>query len=121
MQWKPRQAGVNRSEVSSQRKDLLASAAVLGALILAYVALCLVVLHRPDWLSWQSALHASFVGPPALLAWGYGLHSLFWGVTISLVVVAALGSIFRRLVLSAAGLCFVIWVGAGFFAVALSV
>jgi hypothetical protein len=41
-----------------------AAFAAAGILAAAYVALCLVVLHRPEWLPGDSIFHASLIGPP---------------------------------------------------------
>jgi len=46
---------------------------------------------------------------------------MFWGSTLAVVVVAAAGACSRVLVLPCAGLCFLIWFGSGFLAVAMSV
>lgn len=96
-------------------------ACALAALALAYAGLCLVVLHRPDWLPSGSVFHASLVGPPHLLVWGAGTRLLFWTTTLALAGVLAVGALFRVLLLPAAALFLLMWLGAGFFSVALSV
>ena len=99
----------------------MVAAAILFALVLAYVALCLVVLHKPEWLPSLSILHASLVGPPHWLIWGPVARSVFWGSTLAIAVIAAVGASFRTLLLPCAGLCLLIWLGAGFLSVAMSV
>lgn len=95
-------------------------ACVLAGLVLAYAGLCWVALYRPDWLPGGSIFNASLVGPPHLLVW-VGTRTLFWMTTLALAAVLALGAFFRVLVLPAAVLFLLIWLGAGFFSVALSV
>lgn len=95
-------------------------ALALVGLVLAYAGLCLVVLHRPEWLPSGSIFHASLIGPPHLLVWG-GTRTLFWASTLALAGAMALGACFRVLVLPSAVLCILIWLGTGFFSVALSV
>lgn len=99
---------------------IVATAALL-AFVLCYVALCLLVLHKPDWRPTGSILGASLIGPPYWLVWGPGARPMFWGSTLAVVVVAAAGACSRVLVLPCAGLCFLIWFGSGFLAVAMSV
>lgn len=110
-------AGRGRSGVSPH----MLGAWVLIVLVLAYAGLCLVALHRPDWLPGDSIFHASLVGPPHLLVWGTGTRILFWMVTLALAGVVAVGARYRGLLLPAASLFLLIWIGAGFFSVALSV
>jgi hypothetical protein len=109
------------ARLSDQHRPLIVAAAFLFALVLAYIALCLVVLHRPEWLPSHSIFYASLVGPPHWLVWGSGARSMFWSSTLAIVAVAAIGAIFRPLVLLSAGLCFLIWLSAGFLSVAMSV
>lgn len=106
--------------VSEERMSIIVTAAVLFGLVLSYVALCLVVLHRPEWLPNRSILHASLVGPPHWLVWGGGARPVFWGSTFALVLVGTIGASFRPLRIPCAGLCFVIWAGIGFLSVAMS-
>jgi hypothetical protein len=112
---------VRAARLPDQHRAVIVAAAVLFALVLAYIALCLVVLHRPEWLPSRSILYASLIGPPHWLVWGSGARSMFWGSTLAIIAVATVGAIFRSLVLLAAGLFFLIWLGAGFLSVAMSV
>ena len=89
--------------------------------VLSYVGLCLVVLHKPDWLPTDSIFSASLIGPPYWLVWGAGAHTMFWACTLAVAVVAVVGACSRVLVLPCAGLCFLIWLSSGFLAVAMSV
>ena len=105
----------------NDRRSVLLASACLSLLVLAYIALCLVVLHKPDWLPDGSIFSASLVGPPHWLVWGDGARSMFWGSTLAIVAVAAIGACFRLLILPCAGLCFLLWLGSGFLSVAMSV
>lgn len=107
------------TKISGYHLRIVITAAALFTLTLAYIALCLVVLHRPDYLPSGSILQASLVGPPHWLVWGSGARPMFWGSTLAIAVVAAVGAKFRMLVLPCAGLCFLIWFGAGFLSVSL--
>lgn len=109
------------SKVSDDRLAVIGAAASLAFAVLAYIALCLVVLYRSAWLPSSSIFNASLVGPPHWLAWGNGARAMFWGSTLALVVVAAVGARFRSLLLPCAALCFLIWLGSGFLSVAMSV
>ncbi len=112
---------VRTARLSDQHRTLIVAATFLFALVLAYIALCLVVLHRPEWLPSSSIFYASLIGPPHWLVWGSGARSMFWGSTLAIVAVAAVGATFRPLMLLSAGLCFLIWLGAGFLSVAMSI
>jgi len=107
--------------VSETGMSVIATAAVLCGLVLSYVALCLLVLHRPEWLPDRSILQAALVGPPHWLVWGAEVRPAFWGSTCALVLVGTIGASFRSLMLPCAGACFLIWTGSGFFSVAMSV
>jgi hypothetical protein len=107
--------------VMDEHLSEIATMAGLLTFVIAYAVLCLVVLHRAEWLPSQSIFYASLVGPPHWLVWGAGARSMFWGSTAAIVVLAAIGARFRALVLPAVGLCFLIWLGAGFLSVAMSV
>lgn len=112
---------VPAARVASECTTTIVAVAGLLALAPAYTALCLIVLHRSEWLPSGSILHASLVGPPHWLVWGSGGRPVFWGSTLAMAVVAGLGASFRSLLLPCAGLCFLIWLGAGFLSVAMSV
>ena len=109
------------ASVMDEHLPEIAALAALLAVVIAYAVLCLVVLHRPEWLPSRSILYASLVGPPHWLVWGTGARSMFWGSTAAIVVVTAVGARFQAIVLPAAILCFLIWLGAGFLSVAMSV
>ena len=108
------------SRSTGDRLTVAVAAASLLLSILAYTALCAVVLHRPDWLPSRSILHASLVGPPHWLVWGPGARPMFWGSTLTIAALAGVGASFRPLLLPFAGLCFLIWLGSGFLSVAMS-
>ena len=112
---------VESFRTSDNRLAVLVAAASLLLFVLAYIALCLVVLHRPGWLPSGSILQASLVGPPHWLVWGPGTRSIFWGSTLAVTAIAVAGASFRTLLLPCAGLCFLIWLGSGFLSVAMSV
>lgn len=109
------------SRISDGHRTAAIATTFLLLLILAYAALCLVVLHRPDWLPGNSILHASLVGPPHWLVWGAGARPMFWGSTLAVAIVAIVGAGFRSLLLPCAGICFLIWLGSGFLSVAMSI
>lgn len=89
--------------------------------VLSYVALCLVVLHKPGWLPPGSIFSASLIGPPYWLVWEPRAHTMFWGSTLAVGVATVVGASPRVLVLPCVGLCFLIWLSSGFLAVAMSV
>jgi len=97
------------------------AAAALLVLLISYIVLCVVVLHKPEWLPHRSILHASLVGPPHWLVWGQAARPVFWGATFAIGLVATVGASFRALLLPCAGLGLLIWAGAGFMSVAMSV
>jgi len=109
------------SRISHDRLVAVAAAASLLLLVVAYIALCLVVLYKPSWLPSTSILYASLVGPPNWLVWGAGARPMFWGSTLAVAVVAVVGARGRSLLLPCAGLCFLIWLGSGFLSVVMSV
>lgn len=104
---------------SGERSGAVTATSSLG-LVLAYVALCLVVLYRPDWLPNSSILHAALVGPPHWLVWGAEARPMFWAATLAVAAIAVVGANFRSLALTCAALCFLIWLGSGFLSVAMS-
>jgi hypothetical protein len=112
---------IQTPRLSDEHIAVMAGMAALFVFVFAYIALCFVVLHRPEWLAGRSIFYASLVGPPRWLAWGPASLPMFWGSTFSIALVATVGAIFRPLVLVSAGLCFLIWLGAGFLSVAMSV
>jgi len=101
--------------------DAATAVACLLVIGLAYTGLCWAVLSDADWLPVGSILHAALIGPPYWLVWGPGARSMFWGSTLAVAAVALVGACFRPLLLPCAGLCFLIWLGSGFLAVAMSV
>lgn len=108
-------------KASAARLTEVVAAAFISLAVLAYIALCLIVLYRQDWLPKDSILYASLIGPPHWLAWSTGARPMFWGCTLAVMVVAIVGASVRPLLLPSAGLCFLIWIGSGFLSVALSV
>ena len=112
---------VESSKISDGRLAAVVPAASLLLLVVAYIALCLVALYRPDWLPSSSILHASLVGPPHWLVGGAGADVMFWGSTFAVASVAVIGARFQSLLLPCAGLCFLIWLSSGFLSVAMSV
>lgn len=109
------------SRTRGERWAVAMAVAFLFLLALAYFSLCLVVLHRPDWLPSDSLFSASLVGPPHWLVWGDGARPMFWGSTLAVAVVAIIGACSRLLLLPCAGLCFLLWLGSGFLSVVMSV
>lgn len=109
------------SKNSGDRLGAVVAAASSLALVLAYTALCLVVLYRPGWLPSRSTLHAALVGPPHWLIWGAEARPMFWAATLAVAAVAVVGARFRSLALTCAALCFPIWLASGFLSVAMSV
>ena len=99
----------------------IVAAASLLVFVLAYITLCLIVLHRPEWLPGTSILRASLVGPPHWLVWGAGARPMFWGSTLAVAAIAIVGARSRSLLLPCATLCFLIWLGSGFLSVAMSI
>jgi len=108
------------AKLSEEQWTVVALVAALSALVIAYIALCLVVLYRPEWLATRSIFYAAVVGPPNWLAWGHW-DPMFWGSTLAIAAVAALGAKFPSLAPPSAGLCVLIWLGSGFLSVAMSV
>ncbi|WP_369978607.1 hypothetical protein [Xanthomonas bundabergensis] len=106
---------------SSARFVAFVAAAFISSAVLAYIALCLIVLYRHDWLPENSILYASLIGPPHWLAWSSGTRPMFWGCTLAMMVVAIVGASIRPLLLPSVGLLFLIWIGSGFLSVVMSV
>ena len=109
------------ARTSDERMTVIVTVLALTTFVLAYIVLCLVVLHRPGWLPTSSILYASLIGPPHWLVWDTGARSMFWGSTLAITALAVVGAIFRPLLLPCACLCFLVWLGAGFLSVAMSV
>ena len=109
------------STASDSRLFVVVATTSLLLFVLSYVALCLVVLHKPDWLPTGSIFSASLIGPPYWLTLGPGAHTIFWGSTLAVAVATVVGACSRVFVMPCVGLCFLIWLSSGFLAVAMSV
>lgn len=79
------------SKNSGDRLGAVVAAASSLALVVAYTALCLVVLYRPGLLPSRSTLHAALVGPPHWLIWGAEARPMFWAATLAVAAVAVVG------------------------------
>ena len=107
--------------IDQDKRAAWLAAFLILALVAIYVVLSLIASYRPNWLPGDSILEVALFGPIALLPWGGGNSKLYWICTALLAGTATAGGAHEDLQVPAVILFLLIWLGAGFFAVGLSV
>ena len=112
---------IDAKRIDEDKRAAWWAALLILALIAIYVVLSLMASYRPDWLPGDSILEVALLGPIALLPWGGSTSKLYWICTALLVGTATAGAAHEDLQVPSVILFLLIWLGAGFFAVGLSV
>ena len=109
------------NRIDEDKRSAWWAALLVLALVAIHVVLSLLASYRPDWLPGDSILEVALLGPIALLTWGGSTSKLYWICTALLAGTATAGAAHEDLQVPSVILFLLIWLGAGFFAVGLSV